>query len=196
MSKRGSKSKYVVDTSQLALLYEQYHRKIFNNSRIRVYKKLIPDFLEFEKVLRDEGISYKDYTETVLKLLEKWAEDKGMDFVPIPTFLSTFGLGRYLSVVDSQTVEVVDDNEFNEMLHSELLVGRLFIAKYVETRGDFKLRDAVEELTPLLSQDWLDAYESGFIVRPIAEAVEIIAQENGVIANNYLDIADKIILYD
>jgi hypothetical protein len=146
-------------------------------------------------VLRDEGIAYKDYTEVVLKLLKKWTEDKGMDFIPIPTFLSTFALGRYLSVADSQTVEVADD-EFDEMLHSELLVGRLFIAKYVETRGDFKLRDAVEELAPLLSQNWLDVYESGFSVRPVAESVEIIAQENGVRANNYLDIADKLILYD
>jgi hypothetical protein len=104
-------------------------------------------------------------------------------------------LGRYLSVADSQTVEVADD-EFDEMLHSELLVGRLFIAKYVETRGDFKLRDAVEELAPLLSQNWLDVYESGFNVRPVAESVKIIAQENGVRANNYLDIADVLILYD
>ena len=130
MSKRGSKSKYVVDTSQLVVLYERYHRIIFDNSRIRVYKKLIPDFLEFEKVLRDEDISYKDYTEVVLRLLKKWAEDKGMDFVPIPTFLSTFALGRYLSVADSQSVEVADDT-MDVLLHSEVMVGKYYIEKYI-----------------------------------------------------------------
>jgi len=192
MSKRGSKSKYVVDTSQLAVLYERYHRIIFDNSRIRVHKKLIPDFLEFEKVLRDRGIAYKDYTETVLVLLEKWAEDKNMDFVPIPTFLSTFALGRYLSVVDSQSVEIVD-NDAAVLLHSEVMVGRHYIEKYIEMGGEYRFRDAVKEIKPLLSLSWLHNYDEG-LFRPIDDAVDVIAQEHGLKSvMTYADIVDELI---
>lgn len=192
MSKRGSKSKYVVETSQLAQLYERYHRKIFNNSRIRVYKKLIPDFLEFEKVLRDEDISYQDYTETVLKLLKKWAEDKGMDFVPIPTFLSMFGLGRYLSVAESQTVEITDDDDEVALLHSEVMVGRYYIEKYIEREGEYRFRDAIKEIKPLLSLSWLHNYEEG-LFRPIDDAVDVIAQEHGLEGvSTYADIVDAL----
>jgi hypothetical protein len=192
MSKRGSKSKYVVDTSQLAVLYEQHHRKIFDNLRIRVYKGIIPDFLEFEKVLRDRGIAYKDYTETVLKLLKKWADDKGMDFVPIHTFLSAFALGRYLSVIDSQTVEVMDDDAA-VLLHSEVMVGRHYIEKYIEMGGEYRFRDAVKEIKPLLSLSWLRNYDEG-LFRPIDDAVDVIAQEHGLKGvMTYADIVDELI---
>ena len=196
MNKKGSKSKYVVDTSQLALLYERYHRKIFDNSRIRVYKKLIPSFLEFEKVLRNEGIAYKDYTETVLKLLKKWAEDKGMDFVPIPTFLSTFALGRYLSIVDSQTVEVTDDDILIELSHSEMLVGRAYINNYVVMRGSYKFKDAVEELRPILSLSWLKLYDSGNRGLVVLDVIYDLAVEYGLNpkgCRSYMDITDELI---
>lgn len=196
MSKRDLKSKYVVETSQLARLYEDYHRRIYNNSRIRVYKKLIPDFLEFERVLRKEGISCKDYTETVLTLLKKWAEDKGMDFVPIPTFLSTFGLGRYKSVVDSQTVDVVHDNVRVELLHSELMVGRVFVSEYINTQGNYKLRDAVQELRPILSLSWLKLYDSGKRGLVEVDGISELAVEYGINpggCRSYMDIADALI---
>ena len=196
MSKRGSKSKYVVDTSQLAVLYERYHRIIFDNSRIRVYKKLIPDFLEFEKVLRDRGIAYKDYTETVLALLEKWAEDKNMDFVPIHTFLSTFALGRYLSVADSQTVEVTDDDIFVELLHSETLVGREYVINYVKEQGNYKFKDAVKELEPILSLSWLVLYNSGDRGLVVLDAIHDLAVEYGLNpkgCHSYMDITDALI---
>ena len=196
MSKRGSKSKYVVDTSQLAVLYERHHRIIFDNSRIRVYKKLIPDFLEFEKVLRDEGITYKDYTEVVLKLLKKWADDKGMDFVPIHTFLSTFALGRYLSVADSQTVEVTDDDIFIELLHSETLVGREYVINYVKEQGNYKFKDAVKELEPILSLSWLALYNSGDRGLVVLDAIHDLAVEYGLNpkgCHSYMDITDALI---
>jgi len=180
----------------LAVLYERYHRKIFNNSRIRVYKKLIPDFLEFEKVLRDEGISYKDYTETVLRLLKKWAKDKGMDFVPIPTFLSTFGLGRYLSVADSQSVRITGDELFIELLHSELLVGRAYVDNYVDTQGNYKFKDAVEELRPILSLSWLKLYDSGNRGLVVLDAIDDLAIEYGLNpkgCRSYMDITDALI---
>ena len=196
MSKKGLKSKYVVDTSQLAVLYERYHRIIFDNSRIRVYKKLIPYFLKFEKVLRDEGITYKDYTETVLKLLKKWADDKEMDFVPIPTFLSTFGLGRYKSVTDSQTVEVVDDDIFVELLYSEKLVGRAYVNNYVKEQGNYKFKDAVRELKPILSLSWLTLYDSGDRGLVVLDAIHDLAVEYGLNpkgCHSYVDITDGLI---
>ena len=196
MSKKGLKSKYVVDTSQLAVLYERYHRIIFDNSRIRVYKKLIPEFIKFEKVLRDEGITYKDYTETVLKLLKKWADDKGMDFVPIPTFLSAFGLGRYKSVTDSQTVEIVDDDIFIELLHSEKLVGRAYVDNYVDSQGNYKFKDAVKEFKPILSLSWLTLYDSGDRGLVVLDAIHDLAVEYGLNPNgchSYMDITDGLI---
>ncbi len=196
MSKRGLKSNYLVDTSQLAVLYEKYHRKIFNNSRIRVYKKLIPDFLEFEKVLRGEGIAYKDYTKTVLKLLKKWADDKHMDFVPIPTFLSTFALGRYLSVADSLTVEVTDDDIFIELLHSEKLVGRAYVNNYVDMEGSYKFKDAVDEFRPILSLSWLKLYDSGNRGLVVLDAIRDLAVEYGLNpkgCHSYADITDGLI---
>jgi hypothetical protein len=148
--------------------------------------------LEFEKVLRDEGITYKDYTEVVLKLLKKWADDKGMDFVPIHTFLSTFALGRYLSVVDSQTVEVMDD-DMAVLLHSEVMAGRHYIEKYIELDGEYRFRDAVKEIKPLLSLSWLHNYDEG-LFRPIDDAVDVIAQEHGLKGvMTYADIVDELI---
>lgn len=196
MSKKDLKSKYNVDTSQLARFYEEYHRKIYNNSRIRVYKEVIPDFIAFEKVLRDEGISYRDYTNTLLKLLKKWAEDKGMDFVPVYTFLSQFGLGRYKSVADSQTVEVANDTDQAALLYSELLVGRVFVSNYVDTQGNYKLRDAVKELTPILSTSWLELYNSGNRGTIEIDGVKELAVERGIDPDgcrSYMDIADALI---
>jgi hypothetical protein len=147
--------------------------------------------LEFEKVLRNDNISYKDYTKTVLKLLKKWAEDKGMDFIPIPTFLSTFALGRYMSVVDSQTVEVADD-DIAVLLHSEVMVARYYIGNYIDNDGEYKFRDAVRELKPLLSLSWLHNYDEG-LFRPIDDAVHIIAQDYGLKSvTTYAEIVDEL----
>ena len=138
-------------------------------------------------------------TETTFLLMHefrKWAEDKGMDFVPIPTFLSAFALGRYLSVVDSQTVEVTDDDILIELSHSEMLVGRAYINNYVVMRGSYKFKDAVEELRPILSLSWLKLYDSGNRGLVVLDAIRDLAVEYGLNpkgCHSYADITDGLI---
>lgn len=198
MSGRGSTSKYKVDieTSQLARLYSRATENLFGVS-CHIHKNKIPQFVKFEKRLRNEGISFRNYTDVVLRVLYKWALDKEVGFVPVDTFLSEFGYMRYQSVISTESLEVMDESEdrYVELLHSELMVGRLFIRKYIETEGDYKFRNAVEELRPVLSSLWLLQYDSApHLPRDTEDdALDILANEFGVVTTrSYLDIADAI----
>jgi hypothetical protein len=196
MDRKGSKSKYNVEieTSQLARFYSKTTEKLFG-VRCRIHKSKIPKFLEFEKRLRSEGISLRRYTDVVLRLLYKWALDKDVGFVPVDTFLSEFGYMRYASVISTETLEVMDESEdrYAELLHSELMVARLFVRRYIENDGNYKFRKAVAELEPMLSPLWLEHYEDNS-PRPSEDAIEIITDEFGIHpVDTYLDVVDALI---
>jgi hypothetical protein len=198
MGRKGLKSKYKVDieASQLARLYSKTTEELFGVI-CHIHKSKIPQFVKFEKRLRNEGISLRNYTDVVLRVLYKWALDKDVGFVPVDTFLSEFGYMRYQSVISTESLDVMDESEdrYAELLHSELMVARLFIRRYIETEGDYKLRKAVEELRPVLSALWLLQYDTAPHLARDAEdgALEIMSQEFGLsskmILGSYLDIA-------
>jgi len=195
MGGKDSKSKFRVDveTSQLARLYSKITYNVFGVN-CRIHKSKIPKFLKFEKRLHKENISLRRYTEVVLRLLYKWALGKDMTFVPVDIFLSEFAYMRYSSVISTETLEVMDESEdrYVELLHSELMVARLFIRRYIEYYGNYKFRRAVKELLPVLSPLWVERYEN-CESRPTEDALEIIADEFGIHpADNYFEIADEL----
>jgi hypothetical protein len=195
MGGKDSKSKFRVDveTSQLARLYSKITYDIFGVN-CRIHKSKIPKFLKFEKRLHKENISLRRYTEVVLRLLYKWAMDKDMTFVPVDIFLSEFAYMRYSSVISTKTLDVMDESEdrFAELLHSELMVGRLFIRRYIETDGGYKFRKAVSELRSILSPLWLELYDTSQS-RPTEDALEVLSAEFGILpADTYLDIVDSV----
>lgn len=194
MDRKGLKSSYKIDieTSQLARLYSKTTEDLFG-VKCHIHKSKIPQFIKFEKRLHNEGISLRRYTDVVLRVLYKWALDKEVGFVPVDTFLSEFGYMRYSSVISTETLEVMDESEdkYVELLHSELMVARLYIRRYIENEGGYKFRKAVEELRPVLSSLWLLQYDSGPSSRDVEDdALDIIANEFGVTPKSYLDIAD------
>lgn len=181
---------------QLALHYSNAHKAIFGK-KLFVNKKMWGKFRVFEDDLRERGIKPMDYAYTMVRVLKNWAQDKGMDFVPIPTFLSDWVMDRYMKILTSESVTINKPREVDEaaMLHSELLVGRTYIVE--NTHNVVRLAQVVASLRPFLSYDWLALYDRGDPRRKLLEeALPILCQEFTVKARNvtcYPDIVDALL---
>jgi hypothetical protein len=186
MSKRNSKLIYYENESILALYYVKAVYNVYGII-ISVSKDNIPLFKVLEDDLRDKGISYKDYANTVCGVLQNWCVKQRLRFPPANVFLSDFAIKRYESVKSKETVEYIQDG--GEVLYSELMVARKYIQDNLSSHARF--RDVVSSLEPLLSPKWLDLYNTGS-KRPVNDALEILIEEFGVEARDYVSLLDAL----
>lgn len=185
------------DSTQLSIrpalvnCYVDAINKVFGTP-IRVAKKNWFKFAVFEDDLREKGITAKEYSFTTIKMLEKWARDHHMSYLPIRIFLGDWALSKFMKLWNSVSVEMMPDEQINEesLLHSELLVARLYIE---ESRTKFvRLSTIVEDCKPMLSKLWYDLYISDNIrrIKLINKAIEILCEEYHITmaVNTYYDI--------
>lgn len=172
--------------SQLAVHYAAAHKQLLGVS-VRVPPNYMGKFAVFEDDLREFGIPSRDYAYNVVGVMKKWLMDKGLGYVPINVFLSNFAISKFLKVYQSTEVDVLADK--GDLIHSELLVSRRYIE--ANKKGVVKFRVIVEELKPLLSEDWLELYYQGGS-RPEIEALDILCEEYNVSAYTITDIVDAI----
>jgi len=168
---------------QLVGFYRSANKQTFG-VLVRVPSRHYKRFKEFEHVLQDMNISCREYAYATVKMLESWVHKKGLSYVPVNTFTGTWLLTRYLRTVNSETVSIDVTNDKDDMLlYSELQVARM----YIYHGGTRRMSDVVNDLRPLLHDEWLDAYARGS-GRPIAQALEMLSNEFGIHASSYADI--------
>ena len=166
--------------------YINAHRNILNKP-VFVNKKLFGKFGVFEDDLRDMHINTREYAYTVIKMLKSWMVDKHLNIIPINVFCGDWALAKYVKVKESESVVIntKEEDSFTVMLYSELLVARTYVSDvisrdYVIDIGDYE--SVVIELTPMLSTEWLRAYQSDLSghAKVCKAACEIICNEYGI----------------
>lgn len=164
---------------QLALFYRSSHQRLL---RVSVY---VPAdsyslFECFEDDLRRIAVKPRDYSDTVVLLLEGWLKEHRLKAIPIKTFCGQWALKQYKAVRDSQTVEITFGG-MDALIYTEMLVAR----KYIEdNRAGNRMRfgDEVAELRELLDSNWLELYESKDKARGalVNKVVSMLAKEYGL----------------
>lgn len=187
----GNHSKQSLSKTQLSRYYRQANEEVFGVSPF-IRPEYESKFSVLEDDLREMGVSPKTYAFTVVRVLQPWARNKGMKTIPINVFCGKFAFDKFLKVHKTETVEIVEEDDFDKMLYSELLVVRAYIHANTKNGNVVRLRKVVEELQPMLPAGWLEAYEcrKG---RPIREALAILAKEFDLPnARSYTDIVDTL----
>ena len=190
MSKRDSRWS-LRNIPTLVRFYIDAHEDIYH-VRPFVHSNHYGRFLVFEDELRGLGYSCKDYAYTVVKLLEKWKDGKGFKHIPVVAFTGDWALKKFMKVADSKHVEISSDDTEQSLYHSELTVARSYIQENAYNGNCISLGRIVDELRPLLSEQWLERYDSGG-ERPVDDVLDDLCDEYGVIAvRNYNSIVDAI----
>lgn len=156
-------------------------------------KNQYEQFRVLESHLRKHDVSAREYAQLVCKLYKNWiTEEKNLAFIPVKLFLSERALERFLKVYTSENVSLnEDDTEARNVLDSELLVIRMWISKSLEGECP-RIRDCVEDLRPMLAEEWLDLYDNDSQHRPDIEALDILCEEYGVYASSYIELLEMI----
>ena len=179
---------------QLAFYHRIAVKNIFGVT-IRIPAKVYNRYVAFDKQLQKAGINPADYAYEICVILRSWVKRKGLQSVPINTFVGDWALTKYMKVYDSETVTIdrpKQDEQF-ELLHYELLVARSYIeANLIEYK---KLRDVVIELKPILSKEWLKKYENEDRTILEIHALDILEDEYLVkYPTSYVEIIRKLVL--
>jgi hypothetical protein len=160
----------------LASYYESAHMQVLGK-KCFIRPEEYAMFETFMDDLRELNIGYRDYAQTVVKLLEKWLEKKKFYRVPINVFCGDWALSKFRSIENSEYVSVADTDEDakTEILQSELLVARAYVDGNL--KDVCRMTEIIKDLKPLLSKKWLECSKSE---RPIDEVVEILCKEYGI----------------
>ena len=153
----------------LAFAYEHAHRDILDYRAI-IYKAKFSIFRAVEDDLRDVNIHPVAYANIVVRGLVPWIAKQGLSFVPVHTFLSKFGLDTYKRIATYTTVDLSNDDSQSIVLHDELMVARYYI-----TSGAERLADAIQDIEPLLSDQWKIARQTKS--RPVSAVLSLLADE-------------------
>lgn len=136
-----------------------------------------PIFQVFEDDLRELHVPLSDYAYSTTEMLKKWVYDHKLSHLPIRVFTGDWALNKFLKVWKSESVEIVTTSNDDELLHSELMVAKLYLAE--STRGYVRLSTVVDSCRPLLSLAWCEMYDSKDKRRNkfIIKAIDIICEE-------------------
>jgi len=164
--------------------------------KVTVVKSKWSRFAVFEDDLRELHIPIRDYAFTVSTILKAWCVSHKFGCVPVNVFTGDWALVRFLKVWQSKTVTIDRPSNYDELLYSELLVARMYIAtlliRYV------RLSFVVEDIKAMLTSDWYHMYVSKDKRRSkfISMAIPILCEEFGVIFHDdittYNDIVRKL----
>lgn len=200
MDKKDLKSKLRNDSSislpPLVRHYKDAIKEVYGEkTRVIIHAGEYGKFEEKQKELRDLGVPLRDYAYGVVVLLEYWVRKKGFEFLPVNVFLGDWVLSKFRKVYESEFVDFHYGDDSSELLYTELRVARYYIESSLDEVVRF--RDCVEELRPVLSENWLYAYENDVRDGLVHYALEILEGEYDVsYALSYVDIVDKLILKD
>lgn len=151
-----------------------------------VHKKLYPKFMVLEDDFRELGISSKDYAYVIVKLLRPIIVKKRLKCIPVNMYISDYALQRYKEFTSKEVASEIIDSTEAELEHCELLVARMLIERNISSDKFVRLSSIVEEMKPLLSDDWLKLYEDR---RSRPDVTDILMKEYRIRhANNYMDI--------
>lgn len=186
MKKRSSRSTYYDEHMPLlARYYIDIHKDIFG-CKVFVHEKYYSKFRVMEDDLREIGATPLEYADIVIRMLKNWANVKGLNSVPIRVFCGDWALGKFKKVFESDIVDISKDAD--TVLYSELLVARTYIEGNYSNIGN-----VVEDLRPLLDDDWIELYNEGSYRFSMGDALDILCEEYGVsYAIDYDDLRGKI----
>lgn len=160
----------------LASYYLSAHREVFGSAYVT--KKEYALFLVFEDELRGLEVPCGKYAHTVVRILKKWTISRGMKRIPVNVFCGDWALKRFLVIAERKYVDISNDDEAVAIYHSEMMVAKKYIDR--NAAGDVcRIGDVVEELKPLLTEEWLEAYKIGGD-RRTNEVIDDLCDEYGV----------------
>jgi len=162
---------------------------------VKVTATKVERFISKEKDLLTLGILPKDYAYGVAILLEKWVKDKKFKAVPVNVFLGNWAFSKYMKVRDSisVTIDPISSDGNVSLLWSELLVAKTYIQSNLIKHT--RMCDVVEDLRPLLGEEWLELYECD--KRLHIETLALLQLEEEYLVknpNSYTDIVNSLVL--
>jgi len=160
----------------LASYYESAHMQILGK-KCFIRPEEYPIFETFMDDLRELNIGYRDYAQSIVKLLERWLISKKFYRIPINVFCGDWALSKFRSIENSDYVSItdVDEDIKTEILQSELLIARAYIEGNLE--DVCRMTEIVKDLKPLLSKKWLECQKSE---RPVDEVIKILCKDYGI----------------
>ena len=180
------------DVPALLLCYADAHERVFGK-RPFVHEKYYGRFSVFEDDLREMGYSYREYAYTVVRILKKWADSKGLKSIPVNVFTGDWALGKFKRIAGSKYVDISNIDVDDEIYWSEMTVARSYIQAHAYDREPVSVRSLAKELGPLLSPHWLARYRNGGD-RMTDRVLDDLCREYGLNhARNYNSIVDAII---
>jgi len=165
---------------QLAAYFQKATNEVFGVS-ISVTKDSFKKFSVVETDLLKQNIYPKDFAYGVLRYLQSWTLNKGWTRMPINIFCGPWV--RDLYVTDIRGVDFVDTPE-DDMIEGLLLHDELMVARYSIATGK-TFREAVSELSPVLSEGWMEAYTKHRRIKIQDRALEVLSMEAGEIIESY-----------
>jgi len=179
------------DYPQIVSYYISATRKVFGHG-IRVSPSNYSKFRVLEDDLRDVGADSRVYAYTVMTMLKDWAQKRNMNFLSVNMFCGDFAFKKFLKVWKSKTV-VIEHNPEIELIHSEKMVAETYISSNLVLGSNKSFEDAVKELRPLLSKEWLEMFKSGKY-RPCTDEVleDLCSKYKVLYARDYHMLLEKI----
>lgn len=179
---------------QLLRYYKLAMEEVYG-TYVRVKKDKFTRFISKEKELLKLGVEPKDFAYGVAILLERWVREKKFKTVPVNVFLGKWADDKYMKVRNSVsvTIDPINSDESVNLLWSELLVAKTYIQSNLIKST--RLCDIVEELEPILSEDWLQLYKDD--KRLHIESLALIQLEEEYLVknpNSYTDIINSLVL--
>ena len=161
-----------------------------------VHKRNWSRFMVFEDDLRDLHVPSRDYAYTTSKLLQRWCAAHKFGFVPMNVFLGDWALSKFMKVWQSDTVNIETAPSQDDILHSELMVARMYI--HESTAHYVRMMDVVNNCRKLLSPAWYELYITKDAARNkfINRVLEMLCEEYNIPSNAYIttysDIIEKL----
>lgn len=176
------------------MAYQDYHKRIYKTKVFIRDQKTLKRFEDFQHKLQKEGIALDDYAENALLLAKDWANSKDMNRIPANLFIGDWLYGKYKKLKSKKTVKLVhsNDSDHEDVLYTdELLVAKFFLD--IRSRGErIRFREAVEELSDVLSDEWKSSYQTDKLRKFTTQVLNELEKSYNVSALNYWDLADKI----
>lgn len=173
---------------QLAIHYERASEGLYGEP---VY--VTPDkydlFAKAEARLRKEGIYPKDYAHKITNGFQSWIDKNNWDYLPINVFCGDYAINVYIKHYGNDHYVHSPDTDIDEgvLLDEELKIARYYIQNNNE-EGFKTFGQAVKELKPVLSKQWLDLYQGNKRAKLISRALDMLSEENGRHISNYDDL--------
>lgn len=146
-----STSKKALKSSQLMIHYIKASSAVYNHRPyVTVPQSVV--LSKHDKKLEKQHIRQKDYAHRLLAHLKKWVLGKKWKTLPVHLFVSEWALDLYKKEIGDRSFNYINEND--EMFKI-LVVQEFEVLKYHRHSGNTDYQKSVEDMKPMLTDDWL-----------------------------------------